>query len=246
MISHKHKFIYIHINHCAGTSIESALANFGHRRPLEVDEITRKDIFDDELPLAATQHLTALELKKFYGDKIWAEYFTFAFVANPFDRMITAFLQRGVPIFGHKNLLEFFEGPYCNVNDPISKSDYSDRAYKASRVRRMVSSSYSWLSDESGKLIDLDFIGRKESLAEDFQKVLGIIGIDAKLPFENRTVGKKHYSTYYDERTIKWVEERMREDINFFDYSFEEKHNLNAAKTSRKKALWNIFCGKNR
>jgi hypothetical protein len=222
VISHEHKFIFIHINHCCGTSIESALKNFGEMRPANVDPISRRDLFDDQLPLKATQHMTALELKTYYGQEIWDSYFKFAFIANPFDRMVTAFLQRGKPIFAHNTLSEFFDGPYCNVSDPIEKERYPDRAYVASRVERMVSSSYSWLSDNNGEMLEIDFIGRKEYLNRDFEVVLDRLGIRTKLQHKNKTKNKKHYSKYYNEKTIRWVEERMSEDLTHFKYSFEE------------------------
>ncbi|MDC1499572.1 sulfotransferase family protein [Amylibacter sp.] len=221
MISHKYKFIYVHINHCGGTSIEYALRNVGEMRPANIDHITRADILNDQLPLAATQHLTALELKRFYGDKIWNEYFTFAFVANPFDRMTTAFLQRGKPFYGHDNILDFFHGPYCNVSDSIPAHIYLAIAYTAPRVQRMVRSSHFWLSDENNNMLDFNFIGRKESLDRDFQVVLNTLGIRGHLGQSNKTKNKQHYSTYYNTQAVKWVEERMAEDLEHFDYSFD-------------------------
>ncbi len=221
MISDEHKFIFIHINHCGGTSIENALRDFGEMRPANIDPIGREDLFDDQLPLKATQHMTALELKTYYGQEIWDTYFKFTFVANPFDRMVTAFLQRGQPIFNHGTLSEFFYGPYCNVSEPITEKEYPDRAYIASRVERMVRSSYSWLSDRDGELLEIDFIGRKESLNAGFEVVLDRLGIKTTLPHVNKTSNKKHYSKYYNEKTIRWGEERMGEDLKYFNYSFE-------------------------
>jgi hypothetical protein len=225
MISHQHKFIYIHINHCGGSAVEDALASFGEAKPARIDNITRDDILDSQLPIGATQHLTALELKKFYGDDLWSEYYTFTFVANPFDRIVTAYLQRGRPFFGHRNLLDFLKGPYCNTSEQVPDG-FPQQAYSHARVKRMVSSSYSWLSDENGALLDLDFIGRKESLSRDFQEVIDKLGLETRLGRANKTPRKRHYSTYHNEETRRWVEERMADDLDHFGYSFEHRKSL--------------------
>ena len=219
MISHEHQFIFVHISHCGGTSVENALADFGHMRPGDIDPVQEKDILFGTLPLNTTQHMTALELKQFYGQEIWDQYYTFAFVSNPFDRMITSYLQRGMPIYGHKSLAEFLDGPYCNPSQslPFLKRR---KLGKYARSERMASSCYSWLCDEDGELLDLDFLGRKESLAEDFQTVVRAIGIEAELGVGNKTANKKPYQHYYDESTIKWVEERMGDDLRAFGYKY--------------------------
>ena len=58
MISHKHKFIFVHVNRTAGTSIE---LHFEHRK------------YD---------HRQCSAYIKQFGMDVWNEYFTFSFVKN--------------------------------------------------------------------------------------------------------------------------------------------------------------------
>jgi hypothetical protein len=65
------------------------------------------------------------------------------------------------------------------------------------------------------------FIGRYESLREDFQKVCRYLGVEAKLPHLNSS---RHgaYSQYYSERSAERIAEAYEEDINMFGYTFDE------------------------
>jgi len=70
MIDHKHKFIFVHINRTAGTSIES---HFNHRR------------YD---------HRKCSRYIKQFGADVWNEYFTFSFVRNPWNKMLGHYMWR--------------------------------------------------------------------------------------------------------------------------------------------------------
>ncbi len=69
MISHEFKCIFIHIPKTAGSSIE---------------------VFFEEYP--RTQHVLATECLKEYGGKDWNRYYKFAFVRNPWDRVLSWYL----------------------------------------------------------------------------------------------------------------------------------------------------------
>ena len=73
VISYKHKFIFIHINTCGGTSIENSLKSYGEWQPHLCDPDLIKG------PLSqASQHLTAQEFKSFYPKEVWDSYYKFA------------------------------------------------------------------------------------------------------------------------------------------------------------------------
>ena len=65
----------------------------------------------------------------------------------------------------------------------------------------------------------VDFVGRHENLAEDFQKVCRIVGIQEELPHENQTEHRQ-YRHYYTAEARALVERIYREDLDRFGYSF--------------------------
>jgi len=69
MISDKFKCIFIHIPKTAGSSIE---------------------LFFDEYP--EEQHVLATKCISLYGKQKWSKYYRFAFVRNPWDRIVSWFL----------------------------------------------------------------------------------------------------------------------------------------------------------
>lgn len=198
MVSHDHKFIFIHINCCGGTSIETALKDFGYWQPHHIDQIHR-----EHSPLwRQTQHLNAHEIKSFYKDEIWRNYLTFAFVRNPWARCATYYVT-------HKK-----------INRAMSFKDFlkQDTHYD---FKRMYSPAFNWLADENGKLMDIDFIGKAERLAMDFKTVCDRIGIpQLKLPHVNKS-NRKPYWAFYDEEAREIVATRFKNDIDAFGYVFK-------------------------
>ena len=75
-----------------------------------------------------------------------------------------------------------------------------------------------WLKDEFGN-IEIDFIGRFETIDEDFKELCKELDAHLELPHLNKT---KHapYQEYYDEETKRIVADHFAEDIEKFGYSF--------------------------
>jgi chondroitin 4-sulfotransferase 11 len=70
MISHKHKFIFVHPNKCGGNSIEYFFQGY-----LKVD------------------HTTLVDYQKKFA-KVYENYFKFGFSRNPFDRLVSVYYGR--------------------------------------------------------------------------------------------------------------------------------------------------------
>ena len=64
MINHKHKFIFIHINKCGGTSIDKVFSGKfrGHKKAFDYKKLNPKE---------------------------FENYFKFTFVRNPWDRVVS-------------------------------------------------------------------------------------------------------------------------------------------------------------
>jgi hypothetical protein len=75
-----------------------------------------------------------------------------------------------------------------------------------------------FVTDDTGKVI-VDFVGRFESLAEDFDKVRLRLGIESRLPHAKRSA-RRDYRRYYTEETQRVVAARYARDIELFGYEF--------------------------
>ena len=167
--------------------------------------------------LKRKKHYTYLEhlnnIKK--GEEVDKDYFSFAFVRNPFDRLVSQF--------------HFTGRQWWNKYEEIAKYKFSFKNY----VKYVVAAGRPFSNHKKTKGRDqdwsmlqfvdggVDFIGKFENLQEDFDVVCDKIGIPRKeLPHKNKTK-HKHYSGYYDDETKRIVAKKYTKDIKYFDYKFE-------------------------
>ena len=67
----------------------------------------------------------------------------------------------------------------------------------------------------------IDFYGKVENFEEDMNYVASKIGLEIQnIPWKNKAV-KKDYREYYNNETIKIVEEIYQKDIEAFGYTFD-------------------------
>jgi hypothetical protein len=194
MISNPKSFIFVHINCCAGTSIEAAFEPWGEWRP----ENPTGRLFN------RTQHANVQEYLN--AGFVPNKYFMFAIVRNPWDRMATYYAT-------HRRYHKFSFTDWVNQLGP---NDGEKTLYD---FPRMYSSCASWL--ENNESLDIDFIGRYETLQDDFTTICEKIGVATSLPHLNNSK-KPFYVEYYDEESRQVIERRFKKDIDLFGYSFGE------------------------
>ncbi|MEX0921056.1 MAG: sulfotransferase family protein [Candidatus Pacearchaeota archaeon] len=144
-------------------------------------------------------------------------YFKFAFVRNPYDRIVSCYEDK----VKRKFWKEFRE---LGIKQEDSFKDFVKKISKIPEEkadRHFVSQSY-LLTNKKGNLIP-DFIGRFENLEGDYKKVCQKLGIKnpPKLPQKNKGKRDKDYRKYYDKETQKLVEERYKKDFELFGYGKE-------------------------
>ena len=205
MICHTHKFIFIHIPKTGGTSIES--------------------VFDPKAVVKDVRfkHYTLCDYNNLRGDH--HNYFKFSFVRNPWDMTVSMYQY-----LWHKKT---GWGPgWRNKHKHFSKLTFEEwvkhPAFKFPTIKSANVNSH--LSGENGTFSSwiacdnstVDFVGRFETLQQDFNTVCDKIGIPRQeLPHINKT-NHKHYTEYYDDETREIVAEKYARDIERFGYEFEE------------------------
>lgn len=160
----------------------------------------------EERKLLCLQHLTAREVKERYDSLIWNNYFKFAFVRNPWGRLVSEFSYR---MQKRQDIIKSY-----GLNNQSSFEDY----ICAIRDRNKIIQQKDYVTDIEGNII-VDFIGRLENIEDDFKKICKIIGVSCKLEKTNKSV-HKDYKQYYDSMSKKLVEKLYKEDIELFNYSF--------------------------
>ena len=206
MINHRYKFIFVHINKCAGQSVQRALprGTRGHNTIM--------------------YYLALCEQKGCDS----SEYFKFTIVRNPWDKIVSFYhyhQRRKWDMFPWTTAT----APDCNgfirrlfVDDEgaLAHAIFRGRSGDSTHHLRL-SNSLDWISGPDGKIL-IDFIGRMENLQADFDEVCDRIGIRRRqLPHTNRS-SHKPYWEYYDDVSREIVAGRFQRDIDYFGYRFGE------------------------
>ena len=206
MISHEYKCIFIHLPRVGGTSVENWICG--------------DDWWNVDRP---TKHLLASQAKEIYKD-YWDEYFTFAFVRNPWARMVSMLKyskcygvryqpSRFQPFFGGLDINRY-QKRYGT--DLVLEHDHRfyDRADLISD-RHLRGQVYGNLLDE-----ELDFVGKLEDFTEDCKRIQEILGIEKEMTHQVEKSSTGKYQDYYSLRTRKRVEAMYAKDIEHYGYTF--------------------------
>lgn len=156
------------------------------------------------------------------------ELFKFAFVRNPWDRLVSWYemiVQNSQPPATPLNKLwsyvmssaTTFEEFVLRCTDTIEDIDGR---------KSFLYNQLDYITDRSGNLI-VDFVGRFERLAADAETVFTQLGIaEEAMPHTNRSE-HVHYSRYYTDETREIVARRFARDIEFFGYRFDRPDAVN-------------------
>jgi hypothetical protein len=167
------------------------------------------ELLDRRLGSAYLQHLSRQELDAVHPAGALRGYFSFSIVRNPWDRMVSVY-RRTDP-----HLLEHARGMGIAL-EGLSFAEFLARIASLSHAHLTEQARY--VCDESDRVL-VDFVGRYETLAGDFQEVCRRLGMQAALPRLNAS-RRDAYRSYYDERSRALVRERYRRDIELFGYAF--------------------------
>ena len=172
MILRSKKCIFVHIPKVAGQSIETALRSVasgvdGTRADMGLRKRNRGEPGPERLA-----HLTSLEYSKlgFVSSEDFRDYYKFAFVRNPWDRAHSMYRHFGLD----KHLtFEYF------LEYVLKREMWREKYW-------FVRPQCDFVLDAHGGLC-IDFVGRFETLEEDFQHIAGILELKIdSLPHVNR------------------------------------------------------------
>lgn len=221
IVSEEHRFVYCVLQKVACSSVKTALAPlFGIvGEGVEYEKVTERihKVFN-----ASPHQVYKNRLVKGLRRGEYLDYFIFAFVRNPFDRLVSCHSEK----LAHPNSAGFRNYRFGNVElyrgMPFAEFVEAVHRIPDEEANPHFCSQHVTLLRPNGKLIP-DFVGRFERLEEDFAYVAEEIGAPhIVLPHRLRSRSRQgsHYHEFYDRHTRKLVEERFERDLELFDYSF--------------------------
>jgi hypothetical protein len=211
LVSYEATFLFIHVDRAAGTSIQLALQPYAARRR---DSRLRRRLMwlggvnrlgHLHRALEFSEHATAQAVKKCLPPELYARLFKFAFVRNPWDRLVSR----------HAHLLQNRDHPRHRLVKKLG----SFENYLAWEIARQKMHQHTYVCGARGERL-VDFIGYYEHLQEDFAKVCERLEIRADLPRVNTSV-HRDYRLCYTAATRDLVAKHFRRDIELFGYEFD-------------------------
>jgi hypothetical protein len=227
MICRDYNCLFVHIPKTGGQSIEQFFMDLLH---LDWDkDRTALNLQRNDDPARGTEklaHLSAAEYVDcgYVSREEYSGFFKFSFVRNPWSRILSEYRYRNY--FHHLSFRDF-------VLNKMPKPGWDDKY-------RHVMPQYDMLYDQQGNLL-VDFVGRFETLQQDFDRVCEHLGItDSLLPHRNPSDKKsrdlkrkiRNYlymngenqrrgvAEFYDDETRAAVAEYYRRDIKTFGFEF--------------------------
>lgn len=196
-ISHDHELILIHIPKNAGTSIHEAL---------DMDDCRHHD------------------WKYYYRNylRCWKEYFKFAVVRNPFDRVVSTYEYA-------KMEKSYWHSADGNAHDGVHPDYHKLRnASFPDAVQMLVAGGLEgqgWRKQVpfiyDGDDLVIDKVLRFEGLPDNFHFIMQELGIEVELPKLNPSNRKEDYTEYYSRREVDLVKRYFADDLQKFHYKFE-------------------------
>lgn len=201
MLSDRYKCIFVRISKVASTSVLNAF--LAHQKEGDTGNF---DLMHHDIGF----------YKESYPE-VFDTYFKFAFVRNPWDRIYSQYryLKHTKKFSGAAGT---FREYILACETALQSGEVLFGRNRAIFVRHMTNQ-LDWLTIDDK--IAVDYIGRYETLAEDFKTAMEHIDPSIVLPHDNRSVRESgSYRDVYDEVTRNLVEKWHAKDLEYFDYQY--------------------------
>jgi len=235
IISHKYKYIFIKPMKVAGTSVQVALGqncdandifsqggsydpqgSYGNACAREFyknrNSIVPSIIIENNL----RGHTKPDEIKKAIGNKIWNDYCKVTIIRNPWDMCISRFWYAPPPqrcprlrterVLWLQENFENREGVNKRFREAIMENPKMNKIYYFNKNKPIA-----------------DVYLRFENLQNDlnnFSDKLGIPRVNLLYKNSKFRLDKRHYSTYYDDKTREIIAKEYKYYIKYFGYKF--------------------------
>ncbi|MBY0510976.1 MAG: sulfotransferase family 2 domain-containing protein [Rhodospirillaceae bacterium] len=166
------RFLFIHVPKAAGTSINSALSMHDAFFPVRTGDVAARKQHAEKIGLPSAtallgEHASAKHFITALGAEAYGGYYSTAFVRNPWDVAVSWFHYRQInpAVAGH-----------AEAAASGSFAKYVAKHLAGPDGARLVGLQHPFVVDDGGALA-VSFMGRYESLEQDFAKVVAHLQI---------------------------------------------------------------------
>jgi hypothetical protein len=218
IISNKKKFIFIHIFKTGGMSVTDVLMPYADMSyKFSGYWPTRKIITLINLIFGLAdngnkwfnrlhKHATAFETRNLLGEDKFDEFFSFAFVRNPLDHLVSLYYY----------IKQSREHKYHSTVKDLNFGGFVEFYLQQTPQRQS-----DFVVGEKNDLI-VDFIGKTETLDSDMKYICKRIGIPSfSVPRLNQSKRRPDFMSYYDQEILSKVYDYFKVDFETFGYSVE-------------------------
>ena len=216
-INHDLKAVFIHVHKTGGTYLSYMLhkyygfKNYYIRRPdhdkfcFNKKKTTKFINYENRIHGVLMYYKTSPYINKKMGmtPQKWNTYYKFAFVRNPYDKIISA--------WNHVNRFKIPFPNYLRLQNICNDVEFMHVFMP--QVRNII--------NEKGK-VELQFIGKFENLEEDFCKILKNIGIINIIHESEKKMNVRPHDifvNYYENQEIlDKINHLFKEDFQYLDY----------------------------
>ena len=217
IISHKHKFIFFHLQKTGGTSIAHAMfPQLGK----EDEVIGYKKLQEKNPESPLSNHSSCLSVFDSMDIDVYKDYFKFAFVRNPYDLFVSLYhWWQKTPSWDDPSLLQTRLSKVESFEEFCYRYEQIKKPYNFLYDNHFFSTQYKYFFFDDTPLCN--FTGRHETLQEDYEKICKIIGIrSSTLEKLNASERDINHRIYYNENCIKYVKRKYRKELKTFNYKF--------------------------
>lgn len=215
LLSHRYRFLFVHIAKTGGTSVRAALQRYRWRDPYYLPQwlaSKMSGLAGHELAIKLPRHCKVITAQEMLPREFYNDLFKFGFVRNPWDLQVSSYhhIKRERPHLVLPD--ESFEEFLTRKLDPNRPWQY--------HIDTSITPQSDYLVDLRGNLI-VDFVGRYENLQNDFDHCCERIGLPIHaLPHRRKANDRSRYRDYYNATTQKLVAAHFERDIALFGYQF--------------------------
>lgn len=223
VISHRYRFLYVHIAKTGGTSVRASLRKLQWRDPMYILQLicSRLDhLSGHRIAAKLPRHSKVIAAMEMLPRDYFESLFKFAFVRNPWDLQVSSYhhLKRERPhlLEGHESFEDFLR---WKLNPERPWQYHLDTS---------ITLQTDYLVDLHGKQV-VDFVGHYESLHDDWSTICKRLNLPVpELPHKRHSTDRpKDFRGYYDDRTAELVAHYFARDIDMLGYRFDAQPGSN-------------------
>lgn len=214
IINHTYGFVFVHVPKCAGTTVAMALSRASAYCDIEIGATPLGQAMARHYAAryGIGKHATAIQIRNVLGHAAWMRMFSFAFMRDPVARAQSTyrFLKHKFRNWQGAEIMDGFDSFEQFVVSDFFRSPGPDNIL-APQLR--------WIGCPQA----VDFVGRVETLEEDFTAILETVGIPPSKREPMMRLGKRNRTDVLgDTEAVSpeveaLVRERYREDYAFLE-----------------------------